>query len=96
MSIFSLVGKVAKFVGGALTKSSPPPVSSFVAAPPVALGRMGAPAGFGGTLAPKRRRRRRKRLSDSEISELILLKSILGARSPLLTIFGIKIIGRGG
>jgi len=43
----------------------------------------------------KRRRRTRKRLTDREISELITLKAIVGQRSPLVLIAGLKMLGRG-
>lgn len=50
---------------------------------------------LGGDDKPKRRRRR-KRLTNTEIQELLILKQIVGTRSPLLTIAGLKMLSRGG
>lgn len=61
---------------------------------PGALAGGGVAALFdGGT---KKRRRRRKRLTNTEIQELLILKQIVGTRSPLLTIAGLKMLSRGG
>lgn len=56
----------------------------------------GAAIGAGvGDATKKKRRRRRKRLTNSEISELMQLKMLFGARSPIITIAGIKMLNRG-
>lgn len=41
-------------------------------------------------------RRRRPRLTGKEIQELLILKQVVGTRSPLLTIAGMKMLTRGG
>ena len=84
MSIFSAVGKVLKTIKG---KGAGGVVASTAAG---AAG--GALLGGGGS---RRRRRSRKRLTDQEIAELMMLKSIVGPRSPLMTIAGLKMLGRG-
>lgn len=94
MSVFSLLGTLASRllgVGGST-------VTRVIA--PVALGTAGGVAGSligGGVAASGRRRRRgRKRITDRELQELIMLKAVVGTRSPLLTIAGIKMLNRGG
>ncbi len=64
-------------------------------------GRIGA-AAAGATVVgafaggkPKRRRRR-KRITDTEMQELMMLKTVLGPRSPALTIAAMKMLNRGG
>jgi hypothetical protein len=42
------------------------------------------------------RRRRRKRFTNAEITDLFIAKALFGARSPVVTIMGFKMIGRGG
>ena len=92
MSVFTALGSLVS-VGSKLV----PLVKSVfsggtAAATGVALGAGGAALVAGGR--PKRRRRR-KRLTDSEIAELMMLKSIVGQRSPAMTIAVMKMIGRG-
>lgn len=60
---------------------------------PVATG-AAVGAGFAG--GGKRRRRRKKRLTQSEITELMQLKMLFGARSPVVTLAGLKMLNRGG
>jgi len=81
--------------------------SGFVPLP--AIGRALAPVVAGGiagglgadvvgdifTQPVKRRRRARHRLTSREIEELMILKSIFGSRSPIITIAGIRMLGRG-
>jgi hypothetical protein len=43
----------------------------------------------------RRRRRARKRLTSSEISELMQLQTIFGKRSPVVTLAGMKMLNRG-
>ncbi len=43
----------------------------------------------------RKKRRRRKRITSGEIEQLLMLKTIFGARSPVMTIAGIKMLGRG-
>ena len=42
------------------------------------------------------RRRKRPRLTGREIQELLILKQVVGTRSPLLTIAGMRMLSRGG
>lgn len=77
---------LAKVVGGFFGKK---------AILPGALGGAGVSLLLGGDGKPKRRRRR-KRLTNTEIQELLILKQIVGTRSPLLTIAGLKMLSRGG
>lgn len=71
------------FLGGVLRKALP------------VVGGVGAGALIPGIGKP-RRRRRGKRLTDREISELLVIKMLFGARSPILTIAGMKMLNRGG
>ena len=48
-----------------------------------------------GRAKPKRRRRKRARFTQKEIQELLMAKMLFGARSPIVTILGIKMLGRG-
>jgi len=77
---------LAKIVGGFFGKK---------ALIPGAIGG-GVTAALLGGAEPKKRRRRRKRLTNTEIQELLILKQIVGTRSPLLTIAGLKMLSRGG
>ncbi len=94
MSVFSLLGTLAsRLIGGGGR------AVARVAAP-VAIG---GGAGVAGALIgesisgrPRKRRRSRKRITDRELQELIMLKAVVGTRSPLLTIAGIKMLNRGG
>lgn len=54
---------------------------------------LGIPFTGGGT---GRRRRSRARITSRELNELFMLKTVFGARSPVLTLAGIKMLGRGG
>ncbi len=83
MSIFSAIGKIGKVLFGGKKAIIPTAIAG------------GAGFALGGPGAPKRRRRR-KRLTNTEIQELLILKQIVGTRSPLLTIAGIKMLNRGG
>ena len=98
MGLFKTIGKIAAGLGG-FAVGGP-----LGAAGALALTRGGA-SGGGAIISPttgiaalgkKKRRRRRRRITARELEELILLKSVVGPRSPLLTIAGIKILGRGG
>ncbi len=84
MSIFSAIGKIGKTLFGG---------KKGVFAAGAGGGALGTLVGPGGS--PKRRRRR-KRLTNTEIQELLILKQIVGPRSPLLTIAGLKMLSRGG
>lgn len=44
----------------------------------------------------KKKRRARKRLTNREITELMQLKMLFGARSPIVTMAGLKMLNRGG
>lgn len=94
MSVFSLIGSL----GARLLGIGGGAVSRVIA--PVALGTgagvAGSLIGAGIATAPRRRRRGRKRITDRELQELIMLKAVVGTRSPLLTIAGIKMLNRGG
>ena len=66
-----------------------------------ARGRAGAAVGgaaVGAALSGRapRRRRARKRLTNREITELMQLKMLFGARSPIVTLAGLKMLDRGG
>ena len=43
----------------------------------------------------KRRKRSKKRFTTNEIQDLLIAKMIFGPRSPVMTILGLKTIGRG-
>lgn len=95
MSVFSLLGSLATRLIGGGTRAL-----RTVAAPAV----IGTGVGVAGALVgeglvggrTRRRRRSRKRITDRELQELIMLKAVVGTRSPLLTIAGIKMLNRGG
>ena len=53
------------------------------------------PLPFGGGGRAPRRRRRRKRFTTREVQDLMMAKMLFGSRSPLITILGIKMLGRG-
>lgn len=76
-------------------KLPPPPpffrIPKTPGRPPMPWPRLPGLPNFG---AP-RRRRRRARLTSRELQELILLKSVLGSRSPALTIAAFKMLDRG-
>lgn len=75
-------------------------------AAPIALSRVpvgtilgtgaGLAAGLIGRGGDKKRRRTRARITSRELNELFMLKTVFGARSPVLTLAGIKMLGRGG
>ncbi len=90
MSLFTAVAGIAKIVGKGISLIKGGGAVAGGALTGAALA--GGVASFGG----KKRRRRRKRLTDSEISELLMLKSIVGPRSPAMTIAVMKMLGRGG
>ncbi len=100
VGIFKTLFKVARSVLGAPSVSVSTAPAAFVGTPAASgglvSGRMGFPSGTGGTLGKKKRRRRRRRITSRELEELILLKQVVGPRSPLLTIAGIRMLGRGG
>lgn len=60
-----------------------------------AVGAVGGAAIGGLTGGAPKRRRRRKRITDSELAQLMMLKAVVGTRSPLLTIAGLKMLNRG-
>lgn len=86
MSIFSAIGKIGKVLFG----------GKKAIVPSLIAGGAGAVLAPGPLFPGKKRRRRRKRLTNTEIQELIILKTIVGPRSPLLTIAGMKMLSRGG
>jgi len=103
------IGKtVAKYagIGGAVTAASSYFNTAQAATGGGKVGMLGKVVKYGGaaltgaTLAgggsAPRRRRRRKRLTNSEITELMQLKMLFGARSPVVTIAGLKMLNRGG
>lgn len=65
------------------------PSQALVAQPAL----LGIP-GLGG--GAKKRRRSRARITSRELNELFMLKTVFGSRSPVLTLAGIKMLGRGG
>jgi len=85
VSVFSAIAKLGKSLFGGKKGSA------IVGG---GAGVLGGVLGSGGD--GKKRRRRRKRLTNTEIQELLILKQIVGTRSPLLTIAGIKMLNRGG
>ncbi len=85
MSIFSAIGKIGKAL-----------FSKKAVVPAITGGTVGFGLAPGGGRRAGGRRRRRKRLTNTEIQELLILKQIVGTRSPLLTIAGIKMLNRGG
>jgi len=95
MSVFSLLGTLGRAVFGSGARAV-----SRVAAPAA----IGTGVGVAGALVgealvggrPRKRRRGRKRITDRELQELIMLKAVVGTRSPLLTIAGSKMLNRGG
>lgn len=48
----------------------------------------------GALVRPKRRRRRSKRLTNADFAELLALKAVVGPRSPLVLIRGLKMLGK--
>jgi len=56
----------------------------------------GLAAGLIGRGGSPKRRRSRARITSRELNELFMLKTVFGARSPVLTLAGIKMLGRGG
>jgi len=84
VSIFSAIGKIGKVLFGGKKAIIPSAVAG------------GLGFGLAGVGDGKKRRRRRKRLTNTEIQELLILKQIVGPRSPLLTIAGLKMLSRGG
>jgi len=98
VGLFKTVLKIGRAFLGAPSVSVSTAPAAFVATPSagVVTGRAGFPLGTGGTLGKKKRRRRRRRITSRELEELILLKQVVGPRSPLLTIAGIRMLGRGG
>ncbi len=86
-SIVGAVTKIGKKIFGGAGKAGPAIGGAITGASLVSAVGPGA--------AP-RRRRSRKRITDRELQELIMLKAVVGPRSPLLTIAGIKMLGRGG
>ena len=89
MGIFSAIGGVLKRVGKAV-------LGGGGGAGTVILG-AGAGAA-GASLATRRssgRRRRRQRLTTREITELMMLRAVLGPRSDALKLAAIKMLDRG-
>lgn len=98
MGIFKTIGKIAAGIGG-FAVGGPLGAAgalSLTSSGAKAGGAIVSPVTGGALLGKKKRRRRRRRITARELEELILLKSVVGPRSPLLTIAGIKILGRGG
>jgi len=84
VSIFTAIGKLGKTLFGG---------KKGVFAAGAGGGVLGSVVGGPGS---QKRRRRRARFTNREIQDLMLLKQIVGTRSPLLTIAGMRMLSRGG